>query len=169
MTTTVVDGVLILTITEAVTAGSLNGFIGPSNVLNVAAVDELVRRIVTVPLDTEVGLVSFASAISVAPSSANTVYIAGHFDEDTVRYVRITNKDDTNNVTLIFRSGAEEYAVKLPPGGSHLVFGDSAGTKLAMDASATGVGTGTLIDLEDIVAHVPSGGDVDLEVFVASI
>ena len=95
MTTTLTAATLTVTLTEAV---SLNGYDqGSKNTLTIASVNEVNKRIVTVPTS-EIEVV----AISTANAS-------GTFIEGDVRYIRITNLDDTNHVTLTFKN---ENAIK---------------------------------------------------------
>jgi len=173
MTTTITNATLTVTITEAVT---LNGYDqGSSNVLSLPNIDEVVKRIVTVST-TETGLFSFAANVAsqVAADSGGVrqaSYIAGHFDHDTARYIRITNKDDTNHATLVFRgeSGAE-FAVMLDAGNSFIYCCDTtdgAGVVNTMDAHSAAQ-SHTLEALRDVTAQA-NAADVDLEVFVAAV
>ena len=100
MATTITAATLTVTLTEAV---SLNGYDqGSKNTLTVSSVNEVNKRIVTVPTsEIEVVAISTANA-------------AGTFIEGDVRYIRITNLDDTNHVTLTFKNeNDDEFAVKL--------------------------------------------------------
>ena len=163
MATTITAATLTVTVTESVT---LNGSDqGASNALTVASVNEVVKRIVSVST-TESGLLGFYTAYSTDLSKS---YLAGQFDEDDVRYIRITNKDDTNFAILVFKSeGNAEFAVKLDAGHSFILPGDnSGGVKDVMDASASAL-TVSLEDLVDITADADTAA-VDLEVFVASV
>ena len=163
MASTITAATLTVTVTESVT---LNGSDqGASNALTVASVNEVVKRIVSVST-TESGLLGFSTASSTDLSKS---YLAGQFDEDDVRYIRITNKDDTNFAVLVFKSeGNAEFAVKLDAGHSFILPGDnSGGVKDVMDASASAL-TVSLEDLVDITATANTAA-VDLEVFVASV
>ena len=62
--------------------------------LDISSVNEIVKRIVTIST-TETGLLGFATASSTDLSKS---YLAGQFDEDDVRYIRITNLDSTNHI-----------------------------------------------------------------------
>ena len=169
MTTTISNATLTVTVTEAVT---LNGYDqGSSNTLTLPNIDEVVKRIVTIST-TETGLLSFSAASTTAvTATAATTYVAGHFDEDDVRYIRITNKDDTNFVVLRFRSqGGHEFAVKVDGGNSFIYCCDTisgGGTESTMDANTSAL-TVALDHLADITADADTA-DVDLEVFVASV
>jgi hypothetical protein len=165
MTSTIVAATLTVTITEAVT---LNGYDqGSSNVLSIPNINEVVKRIVTIST-TETGLLGFATASSTDLSKS---YVAGQFDEDTVRYIRITNKDDTNHVMLTFRTeGSAEFAVMLDGGHSFIYCCDTldgGGVVNTVDAH-NAAQAHSLEDLVDITADADTAS-CDLEVFVASV
>ena len=163
MATTITAATLTVTVTESVT---LNGSDqGASNALTVASVNEVVKRIVSVNTN-ETGLLGFSAD---PHTDLTKSYTAGQFDEDDVRYIRVTNKADTNFATLVFKSeGNAEFAVKLDAGHSFILPGDnSGGVKDVMDASASAL-TVSLEDLVDITATANTAA-VDLEVFVASV
>ena len=163
MASTITAATLTITITEAIT---LNGSAqGATNSITVDNVNEIVKRIVSVPT-TESGLIGFSTTLETDLAKS---YLAGQFDEDDVRYIRITNKDDTNHVTLVFKSeGDAEFAVLLDAGHSFIYPCDmSGGCKDTMDASASAL-TVAFEDLVDITAQADTAA-VDVEVFVASI
>ncbi len=155
MATTITPATLTVTVTEAI---SLNGQDkGSTNVLTIASVVEVSQRIVNVPTS-EVVVLAFAA----------TNPAAGSFVEADVRYIRITNKDDTNHVTLVFRSeGSAEFAVKLDAGQSFIYNGDSGGVVDTMYASASAL-TVAFEDLVDITGLADTAA-VDLELFVAGV
>jgi|TARA_Y100001951_G_scaffold52359_1_gene41477 C-terminal processing protease CtpA/Prc len=156
MATTITAATLTVTLTEAV---SLNGYDqGSKNTLTVSSVNEVNKRIVTVPTS-EIEVV--------AMSTANA---AGTFIESDVRYIRITNLDDTNHVTLTFKNeNDDEFAVKLDKGQSFIFNGDlSGGVVDTMDGID---GTGLTVSLGDLV-NITALADTaacDLEIFVASV
>ena len=137
---------------------------GSRNEMSITSIDEIAKRIVTITT-TETGLLGFATAPSTDLAKS---YVAGQFDEDDVRYIRITNLDSTNHVTLTFRSeGAAEFAVKLDHGQTFIYNGDlSTGVVDTMDASASAL-TVSLEDLVDITAQADTDS-CNLEIFVAS-
>ena len=114
MATTITAATLTVTLTEAI---SLNGQDkGATNTLTVSSVTEVSQRIVNVPTS-EVVVLAMGTAVA-----------AGQFVEGDVRYIRITNKDDTNHVTLVFRSeNSNECAHKLDAGHSFIYAGDNSG------------------------------------------
>lgn len=163
MASTITAATLTITITESVT---LNGSDqGATNSITVENVDEVVKRIVTVPTS-ESGLLGFDNT-----SLFSTGYLAGQFVPGDVRYIRITNKDDANHVTLKLRGNDAtdaEFAVMLDKGHSYIVSCDQdLGVVGTVDAGAAPL-TPTLLDLMDITA-VADTAAVDVEVFVASI
>ena len=156
MTTTLTAATLTVTVTEAV---SLNGYDqGSKNTLTIASINEVNKRIVTVP----------ASEIEVvAISTANA---SGTFIEGDVRYMRFTNLDDTNHLTLTFKNeNDDEFAVKLDKGQSFIFNADlSGGVVDTMDGID---GTGLTLSLGDLV-NVTALADTaacDLEIFVACV
>lgn len=96
---------------------------------------------------------------------------AGAFNNANVRYIRITNKDDTNHVQLTFRNNStNEVGVKLDAGHTYIYSGDNSGGVVATMLAAGGSLTvpSTLVDLVDITA-IANTAAVDLEYFVASV
>ena len=157
MTTTLTAATLTVTLKESI---ELNGVEqGATNTKTIASVNEVSKRIVTVTT-TEAEVIAFhASAIS-----------SGTFIEGDVRYIRFTNLDDTNHVTLTFKNeNDDEFAVKLDAGHSFIFPGDNSGgvvdTMYAID------GTGLTYSLGDLV-NVTADADTascDVEIFVASV
>ena len=156
MTTTLTAATLTVTLTEAV---SLNGYDqGSKNTLTIASVNEVNKRIVTAPTS-EIEVV--------AMSTANA---SGTFIEGDVRYMRFTNLDDTNHLTLTFKNeNDDEFAVKLDKGQSFIFNADlSGGVVDTMDGID---GTGLTLSLGDLV-NVTALADTaacDLEIFVACV
>ena len=154
MATTITNATLTVTLTESI---SLNGSEqGASNTLTIADVDEVSKRIVTIPT-AEKTIIAMGTAIS-----------NGTFIESDVRYIRITNKDDANHVTLTFKDeNNSEFALKLDKGQSFIYNGDLAGGVVdTMDANGSALSL-ALADLVDITALADTAA-VDLEIFVAS-
>jgi hypothetical protein len=151
MASTVTAATLTVTITESIT---LNGSDqGATNSFTVASVAEVNKRIVNCPASDKT-ILTFGAAIE-----------AGQFIVGDVRYVRLTNKDDTNYVTLnIEGATATDYSVRLDPGASYLIISTSA-TGVDDYADISGV---TLEALTGIKATANSAA-CDLEVLVASV
>lgn len=122
---------------------------GSENVISISSVTESLHRIIDIPTATETTLVEYGSATG-----------GSTFIDDTTQYLRITNIDTTNFVTLRVLGTSEEYFVKVPAGGSFMLFNDE------MDANATGSQAVSLADIESIKAKADTAA-VQLEVFVA--
>jgi hypothetical protein len=155
MATTISYTNFVVTVKEEITINGEN--LGAENKLTIQNVNEVTRRIVSVPTS-EVILIAFGTAVA-----------AGTYVESDVMYIRITNKDDTNHVGLIFRSetGAE-FSVKVDAGQSFIYNGDlSGGVVDTMDAEATALTPNSFEDLVDITA-IADTASCDVEIFVAS-
>ena len=132
--------------------------------LDISSVNEIVKRIVTIST-TETGLLGFATASSTDLSKS---YLAGQFDEDDVRYIRITNLDSSNHITLTFRDeDSTEFAIKVDAGHSFIYPGDNCGGVVdTMKAAGSALASG-LSDLVDITVDTDTAA-CDVEVFVGS-
>jgi hypothetical protein len=143
MASTIVNATLAVTITEAVT---LNGkSYGNINNLSIPNVNEVDQRILTIP----------TSLIEVL--KYGTAAGAGTFVRADVKYLRITNKDDTNFISIKVANGSDHYWVKLEAGKSfelHNGLIESAST-----FSAWG-------DIDTIEAIADTAA-VDIEYFIA--
>ena len=130
-----------------------------------SGINEAIKRIVSVST-TETGLVGFDEANS---DDLGKSHVAGLFDEDEVFYIRITNLDDTNHVSLTFRDeSADEFIIKVDAGHSFIYPGDnSTGVVNSMRADDGAIGVGSAGDLVDITATADTDS-CDVEVFVAS-
>ena len=159
MASTITAATLTVTLTESI---SLNGSQqGATNTKTFADINEISKRILTITTN-EAVIATFSGAVG----------SAGHFNDGNVRYMRFTNKDDTNFITLTFRNqDNDEVAIKLDAGQSFIWNGDNAGgmvdifnaTQAADSASDTAFGSLTNIQAD------ANTGSCDLEMFVASV
>ena len=149
---------------------TLNGYDqGATNTLTISGINELSKRIVTATT-TEAGLLGFLSALSNVGVTANKVgYLAGILDDGDVRYIRITNLDDSNHITLTFRDEDNtEYRMKVDAGHSFIYPGDNSGGLVdTMKAAGSALASG-LADLVDITVDADTAS-CDVEVYVASV
>ena len=153
MATTITAATLTVTITEAVT---LNGYDqGSKNELTIASVNEVMKRIVTCTASQTTTLVSFAASVNTSVHALDV--------EDT-KYIRITNKDDTNAIELAVVGAATLYQVELAAGESHILGNPDAVMLAEADTSPS---FGTMADIASIQVN-PGGNAVDVELFVAS-
>ena len=149
MASTITAATLTVTITEAVT---LNGYDqGSKNELTIASVNEVMKRIVTCTASQTTTLVSFAASVHTSVHALDV--------EDT-KYIRITNKDDTNAIEL----AVTLYQVELAAGESHILGNPDAVMLAEADTSPS---FGTMADIASIQVN-PGGNAVDVELFVAS-
>ena len=87
---------------------------GAINTRTISSINEISKRILTVPTS-EIIITSFSTAVA-----------TGTFVEGDVRYIRITNKDDTNFVYLVFKNEySNEFCIKLDSGQSYIYNGDN--------------------------------------------
>ena len=157
---------LTVTVKEAITLNNID--YGSERSLDISSVNEVVKRVVTAST-TECGLIGFISAISGVGVTANKVgYVAGMFDDGDVRYIRITNLDSSNHITLTFRDeNNTECRLKVDAGHSFIYPGDnSGGVADTMKAAGSALASG-LADLTDITVDTDTAA-CDVEVFVAS-
>ena len=153
MASTISASTLTVKITESVT---LNGSDqGATNTLTISSINEVFKRIVTCPASATTTLLTFNAAVSGA---------AGAIDLQDTKYIRITNKDDSNALELAVVGGATLYQVELAAGESH-VLGNPEAIMLA--EADTSPSFGTMADLASLQVN-PAGNAIDVEVFVAS-
>tara|TARA_R100001082_G_scaffold49951_1_gene27033 strand:+ start:2418 stop:2882 length:465 start_codon:yes stop_codon:yes gene_type:complete len=153
MASTISAATLTVTITEAVT---LNGYDqGSSNSLTISSVNEVMKRIVTCTASQTTTLVTFAASVHTSVHALDV--------EDT-KYIRITNKDDTNAIELAVVGAATLYQVELGAGESHILGNPDAVMLAEADTSPS---FGTMADIASIQVN-PGGNAVDVELFVAS-
>jgi len=139
---------LTVTIQESIT---LNGSErGSTNTIDMTGITQLDQRIVKVGTS-EQSLILF-----------DTAEAAGQFADTSVDYVRITNLDLTNFITLRMTAGDDEYFVKLSAGDSFVLFE----TVMDTDDDA-GAATASLANIDSIKA-VANSADCNVELFVAA-
>ena len=116
---------------------------------------------------TETGLIGFATTNQRDLSKS---YLAGLFDEDEVRYIRITNLDDGNHISLTFRNESnDEFLVIVDYGHSFLYPCDNSGGVVdTMDADDDAISSIALADLVDITAQ-SNTATCNVEVFIGSV
>ena len=121
---------------------------GAVNTRTISSINEISKRILTVPTS-ETVVTSFSTAVA-----------TGTFIEGDVRYIRITNKDDTNFVYLVFKNEySNEFCVKLDSGQSYIYNGDNnSGVIDTMLANQVPFGfteaTGDTADSSDDVTNI---------------
>ena len=154
MATTLSAASLTVTLTESI---SLNGYEqGSSNAVTIASIASVFKRIVAVP----------TSEVTLYTNHASNVG-GSTFDEDDVKYVRITNKDGTNFVDLIVaNSENDEFCLRLKAGHSFVLWDQNDVLNAVTQPATITVGAGM-----EGVASVNAQADTaacDVEVFIAS-
>lgn len=150
MATTVTNANLTVTVTDSVT---LNGqSYGNTNTLTVSSIDEVYSRVVEVPIS------AFTDVLELAAASGQGVLKA-----TDVKYIRITNLDDTNYVNLkVF--GSDAMVIKLEAGKSFILGG------VSFDAAAVDIAQGAVShNAAFVISAEAAVAACDLEVFAAAI
>ena len=149
---------LTTTITENLT---LNGSPqGGTNTKTFTGINSASKRIFTITTN-EATIATFSGAVS----------SAGHFNDGTVRYIRITNLDADHFVALTLKNGAnDEFAFKLDAGQSVVLCGDnSTGMELFFNATeAADSATHTAFSPLTTITADAESGTIDIEMFVAT-
>ena len=142
---------------------------GSKRTLEVASIDEVYKRIVTCPANAETTVVHFKQ---VAGAAGGATKFDGALDIQDVKYVRITNLDSSNSLTLSLQaevgeddSGADVSASVLLEAGKSFMMGSGHDGINVSDANANLVTD--LVDLDSLVVQ-PGSNAVSVEVFVAS-
>ncbi len=159
MASTVTASTLTVSLTESI---NLNGQeMGATNTRTIASINEVSKRIVTVTT-TETNIATFdASAIG-----------PGQFLEASVRYMRFTNLDDTNFITLTFTNeNGDEVAIKLDAGQSFVFNGDNNGGVVDVFNATENADANSDVALGDltVIQADANTASCDLEVFIASV
>jgi len=159
MASTVTAATLTVSLTESINIRGKNQ--GATTSQTVASINEIYKRILTITTN-EATVVTMSGAVA----------SAGHFNDSFVRYMRFTNLDDTNFLTLTFTNDdGDEVAIKLDAGNSFMWFADNSGgmvdvfnaTQNADAASDTALGSITGVQAD------ANTGNCDLEIFIASV
>ena len=161
MASTITAATLTVTLTEEIT---LNGYDqGSKNTLEIGSIKEVYKRIVRCVDDTDCTIATFQTATSTSD---------GAIDLENVRYIRVTNLDDTNPMNLSLQIAGGEGGTANMSSSFLVKAGESCmlGTVhdgIATDDDAAGIVT-ALNDLESLLVD-PLSEDIDVEVFVASV
>ena len=162
MATTLKNATLKVTIKEEIT---LNGSRQDAeNILRVSDINEIYKRIITCPANSETTLAHFHSSVADGTLAPLDIY--------DVKYIRLTNLDSSTGVTLSLQSdvgeddsAADESASLLIEAGKSFIMGSPNDGIGISDADANLVTD--LVDVESLVIFT-GGSAVDVEVFIAS-
>ena len=142
---------------------------GSKRTLEISSIDEIYKRIVTCPANAETTVVHFKQ---VAGAAGGATKFDGALDVQDVKYIRVTNLDSSNNLTLSLQvevgeddSGADASASILLEAGKSFMMGSGHDGINVSDANSNLVTD--LVDLDSLVVQ-PGSNAISVEVFVAS-
>lgn len=149
MASTLITTDLTVTITEQLTSNGQNfNYLNKLVLSNIKPFDP---RVMTIPI-TQVTVIDFSTEVA-----------AGTFIAANVKYIRITNKDDTNFIRIrVTKTGGQTFDLKLDAGKSFI----TGNTKES--ANIDGGAFSAFVDAVNISAQADTS-PVDIEYFVASI
>lgn len=151
MATTVTPATLTVAIAENLT---LNGTVyDQTTTKTIASVGNVFKRIFSIPASSSVTLATFISTVT-----------DNQFDVEDLKYLRVTNLDDTENLILTKAFSATSSATEIKAGCSAVYFtpnGNGATSKAAITSQD---------DIETLFVHNAHGSAVvDCEVFIATV
>jgi hypothetical protein len=148
---------MTVTVKEAVTINGRD--YGSTQNFSMASIADVNRRVITVTT-TEASILSFGSATA-----------GGTFIPAKVKYMRFTNLDGTNFITLTFTNqDDDEVAIKVDAGQSFIWAADNSGGMVdVFNAAAGDAASDTALGDMKLVQADANTGSCDLEIFVASV
>lgn len=150
MASTVTAATATIQITESLNLGGVDR--GGSHSRTISNIAEADRRVMTIASSGEVDIAELNSANG-----------KGKFVRASIRYIRITNLDDTNYIRVRFKkSGAETADVKVDAGATFML---STGS---MDADTSAGAFSAFVDIDDISAQADTA-DCDIEYVVFAV
>tara|TARA_R100000951_G_scaffold31974_2_gene27311 strand:- start:1058 stop:1543 length:486 start_codon:yes stop_codon:yes gene_type:complete len=161
MASTVTASTMTVSISESITLNGKNQ--GSTQTLSIASIKDVYKRIVTCVDDTDCTIATFRTATSTAD---------GAIDLENVKYIRVTNLDDTNPMNLSLQVALSEDASAnasttiLVGAGESFILG-TIHDGISLDDDAAGIVT-ALNDLESLLVD-PLSENIDVEVFIASV
>jgi len=161
MASTITAGTLKVTLTEQIILNGRDQ--GSKNTLSISSIKDVFKRIITIAADDDATVLVFKSTTAIAD---------GALDLQNVKYIRITNLDDTNSVGLSLQLDSTENnaaanascTILLEAGRSFIMGTPDEGVHV--DDDAAGI-LSALTDLESIIIN-PGSNAGTVEVFVAS-
>jgi hypothetical protein len=150
MASTITASDATITITESISLGGVDR--GGSHTRTISSVSEMDRRVMEVSSSAETSLLNLGTANA-----------QGQFVRANIRYIRVTNLDNSNFIRVRFmKSGAETADVKVLAGATFLMSDGS------MDAD-TGAGSfSAFVDIDNVKAQA-NGSACDVEVVVLAV
>ncbi len=150
MASTITPQTLTITISETINLN--NQAINSENQLLITEVNEFDKRIMSVPINAEVTIVSFATQVA-----------AGTFVRGDMKYFRVTNKDTVNYARIrVKKNGADAFDIRLDAGKTFMM------GNAKLNTSDTAAAFATFEDADSISAQAYDTA-IDVEYIVASI
>lgn len=150
MASTLPTGTLKVQIIETITAGgrTVKNLTTTSSVTTVEGYEERPMRVLS---SAETTLLTFGTAVG-----------AGVFITANVKYIRITNADDTNFIRLrMIKASADTVDFNIPAGRSFTLHNSK------ISANVSGGAFSAFTDITSITARADTA-DVDVEIFIAN-
>lgn len=161
MASTITSATMTVTITEKINLHGKDQ--GSVNTLSIGSIKDIFKRIVTIAADDDATVLVFKSTNAISD---------GALDLQNVKYIRVTNLDDTNSVNLSLQldsdednSAANESCTILLEAGRSFIMGTPDEGIHVDDDGATIITA--LTDLESIIVD-PGANVGTVEIFVAS-
>ena len=148
MASTITNGKLVVKISESFLLNNKEQ--GGVTTTILSDVNEYSKRIVTLVADTSHTIAEFA----------NTITSVLEYDSSKLKYIRITNLDDTTKVIVTYGAGTTAAALPVQASGSLLLFGKGA-RGAASDAAITSTSS-----LDSI--YLRSSAAIDVEILIAT-
>ena len=154
MASTLTAATMTVTVKESV---ELNGYEqGATNDYTIASIAQVSKRQIQCSASNTTTVASFAASVHTSVHA---------FDVEDVKYIRVTNLDDTNPLELAVVGAATLYQVELAAGESHILGNPDA---IMLAEADTSPSFGTMADIASIQVN-PGSNEVDVEVFIASV
>ena len=153
---------LTTTIREELTLNGIER--GSTNTLSITGVNEVMQRMISCPANQDTTIANFQAAVNTSD---------GALEIGSVKYIRVTNLDTSNEVVLSLQISAAENGTAdgstsiLLAAGRSYIMGTPHDGIAADDDSATVIADSNLTDLESLVID-PKTNTVVVEVFIAS-
>ena len=146
-------GTLTVKVTESLTLDGRD--YGGASSTTFSSIKNVTRRIETITV-TEASIMAFSTVIG-----------PGQYVPANIAYMRFTNLDDTNFITLTFANeDDDEFAVKLDAGKTFVLAGDNSGGMVDVIDAKDSALSYSLGDMKSVTADADTGS-CDLEIYIA--
>lgn len=151
MATTLTAATLKVRITESCTLNNKDH--GAIHVKNISNINMITKR------QFNIAATSTITVAELAADPSGTM----KYDSDLVKYIRITNLDDTTGLLITYEdTGTANACVEIPAGDSHILFSTSIAGDATGSAAITAVNA-----MNKIYIRNNAGSATDCEIFVA--